>query len=484
VAVATRDFGLFIGGERRDGAQRELTEPATGQPFASVALADESDVAAAVDAARAALSGWGRTTANERSRLLHALADALQANRKELAELEARNVGKALGSVKAELAQAVETFRFYASVVGGATGETRPLGGSLLGYTLREPVGVVGQIVPWNYPLMLSAWKLAPALAAGCTCVLKPDPATPASAIRLAELAAEVGFPAGAVNVVPGDGPTTGAALVAHESVDMVAFTGSTATGAEIVRTAARPLKRLVLELGGKSPNVVFADADLEDAVPSSVWAIAYSAGQSCEARSRVLVQQDVYDRFVEAFVEACGRVRVGDPLDAETQMGSLVSSAHRDKVHRFVEEAVADGGELLCGGVVPDGPGAFYPVTVVATGNRSVIAQEEVFGPVAVVVPFADEKEAVALANDSKYGLMATVWTGDPARAQRLARSIRAGTVGLNTPYTAFPSLPFGGFKQSGFGRELGASALDAYLEEKTVLLSTSSKPFNPFGL
>ncbi|MDX6515423.1 MAG: betaine-aldehyde dehydrogenase [Gaiellaceae bacterium] len=484
MAVATRDFGLFIGGETREGARRELSEPATGQPFGTVALASAEDVDAAVEAARAALPGWARTPPSERSRLLHALADALHGARKELAELEARNTGKALGSAKAELAQAVETFRFYASIVGAATGETRPLGGSLLGYTLREPVGVVGQIVPWNYPLMLAAWKLAPALAAGCACVLKPDPATPATALRLAELATEAGFPPGTVNVVPGDGPATGAALVAHEGVDKIAFTGSTATGAEIMRGAASPLKRLILELGGKSPNLVFADADLADAVPSSVWAIAYSAGQSCEARSRVLVQQDVYDAFVEAFVEACGRVRVGDPLDAETQMGSLISGTHREKVHRFVEEAVAEGGELLCGGTVPDGPGAFYPVTVVATGNGSVIAQEEVFGPVAVVVPFADEKEAVALANDSKYGLMATVWTGDGARAQRLARGLRAGTVGLNTPYSAFPGLPFGGFKQSGFGRELGASGLDAYLEEKTVLVSASAKPFNPFGL
>jgi acyl-CoA reductase-like NAD-dependent aldehyde dehydrogenase len=290
----------------------------------------------------------------------------------------------------------------------------------------------------------------------------------------------QAGIPAGAFNVVTG-GPDAGAALVRHPGVAKVAFTGSTATGADIMRAAAKPLKRLTLELGGKSANVVFADADLSDAVPSSVWAIAYSAGQSCEARSRVLVQEAIYDEFVAAFVEACGRVRVGDPLDGETQVGSLISETHRAKVHAFVEQA---DGELLCGGVLPEGAGAFYPLTVVATTNDSLLAQEEIFGPVAVVTPFSDEDEAVALANDSKYGLMATVWTGDAARGHRLARKLAAGTVGVNTPYSAFPGLPFGGFKESGFGRELGSSSLEEYLEEKTVLVSASARPFNPFGL
>ena len=490
MAVATgREYGLFIDGELVEpngGGVRELFEPATGTPLARAAMGAEADVDRAVAAARAALAGpWGKTPPNERSRLLHALADALASNRKELAELEARNVGKAISQVKAELAQGIENFRFYASATGSIGGRSNPVGGSLLFYSLKEPVGVVAQIVPWNYPLMLATWKLAPALAAGCTVVLKPDPATPLSALRLAELAAEVGIPPGVVNVVPGDGPTTGAYLVRHEDVDKVAFTGSTQTGAEIMRLCSEPLKRLILELGGKSPNVIFADADLEDLIPSSLWAIYYAAGQSCEARSRVLVERPLYDDVVSRFAELAGRINVGDPLDAETQMGSLISTTHRDKVHAFVEEGRAEGAEVVAGGSPPDGAGAFYPPTVLANvDNRMVVAQEEIFGPVATLIPFEDEKDAVRIANDSKYGLMATVWTRDSARGHRLARQINAGTVGINMPYSAFPGIPFGGYKQSGFGRELGLETLDAYLETKSVLVSTASRPFNPFGL
>src|SRR5436309_267463 len=304
MAVATeREYGLFINGESTEpasGEVRELSEPATGEPLARVASAGEEDVDRAVAAAQAALAGdWGKTPPTERSRLLHALADAIQANRKELAELEARNVGKAISSVKAELAQGVENFRFFGAAVSSIGGRSNPLGGSLLYYSLKEPVGVCGQIVPWNYPLLMATWKLAPALAAGCTVVLKPDPQTPLSALRLAELAAEVGFPPGAINIVPGDGPTTGAYLVRHPGVDKVAFTGSTKTGAEIMRLCSDPIKRLTLELGGKSPNLVFADADLADAIPASVWAIYVAAGQSCEARSRLLVERSLYDDVV-----------------------------------------------------------------------------------------------------------------------------------------------------------------------------------------
>jgi acyl-CoA reductase-like NAD-dependent aldehyde dehydrogenase len=485
MAVATREFGLFINGETVEGSStRELVEPASGDPLGTAQLAGEAEIDRAVEAARAALAGdWAKTPANERSRLLHALADAVAANRKELTELEARNVGKAISSAKAELFAAVENFRFYASAIASIAGRSNPIGGSLLSYTLKEPVGVAGQIVPWNYPLLMTTWKLAPALAAGCTVVLKPDPQTPATALRLAELAAEVGFPAGVVNIVPGDGPTTGAYLVRHPGIDKVAFTGSTKTGGEIMRLCSEPIKRVTLELGGKSPNIVFADADLGSAIPSAVWSIYYSAGQSCEARSRVLVERPLYDDFVAAFTEKAAQVRVGDPLEAETQMGSLISPAHRERVHSFVEGARAEGGEVVLGG--EPGEQAFYPPTVVAgIESSATIAQEEVFGPVVTVIPFEDEQDAIRIANDVRYGLMASVWTGDPARGHRLASRIKAGTVGINMPYSAFPGLPFGGYKQSGFGRELGIETLELYLETKSVTVNTGSRPINPFQL
>jgi acyl-CoA reductase-like NAD-dependent aldehyde dehydrogenase len=490
MAVATeREYGLFIGGELVEpaaGEIRDLSEPATGEPLGRAAMAGEADVDRAVDAAREALGGpWAKTPANERSRLLHALADQIVANRKELAELESRNVGKAISSVKGEVAQAVENFRFYASAIGSIAGRSNPVGGSLLYYSLKEPVGVAGQIVPWNYPLMMATWKLAPALAAGCTVVLKPDPATPLTALRLAELATEAGIPPGVVNVVPGDGPTTGAYLVRHPGIDKVAFTGSTKTGGEIMRLCSEPIKRLTLELGGKSPNLIFADADLADAIPSAAWSIFNSAGQSCEARSRVLVEASAYDEVVAGLTDAASRIRVGDPLEAETQMGSLISQSHRDKVHGFVEGGREQGAEITTGGEPGDGPGAFYPPTVIANVEGGMtVAQEEIFGPVVTVIPFEDERDAARIANDVKYGLFASVWTRDPARGHRLARQIKAGMIGVNMPYTAFPGIPFGGYKQSGFGRELGIETLELYLETKSVLVSTSPKQFNPFGL
>ena len=490
MAVATeREYGLFIDGELVEptsGDVRGLIEPASGAALARAAMAGPADVDRAVRAARTARDGaWGKTSSNERSRLLHALADAIQSNRRELAELEARNVGKAISSVKAEHAQAVENFRFYASATASIGGRSNPVGGSLLFYSLKEPVGVVGQIVPWNYPLMMATWKLAPALAAGCAVVLKPDPATPLTALRVAELASEVGFPPGVINIVPGDGPTTGAHLVRHLDVDKVAFTGSTQTGGEVMRLCSEPVKRVSLELGGKSPSIVFADANLADAIPSSVWSIFYSAGQSCEARSRILVERSAYDDFVTQFADKARALRVGDPLDPETQMGSLISSTHREKVHRFVATGRDEGAEVVAGGESPAGDGAFYPPTVLANvDNRMVVAQEEIFGPVVTVIPFEDERDAIRIANDTKYGLFATVWTGDPARGHRLAARIKAGEIGINMPYTAFPGIPFGGYKQSGFGRELGLETLDMYLETKSVLVSTSPKPINPFGL
>jgi acyl-CoA reductase-like NAD-dependent aldehyde dehydrogenase len=487
MAVATdREYGFSSTESLSSRELRELTEPATGNRLGRVAMGGEADIDRAVEAARDALDGpWGKTPPTERSRLLHALADAIVANRKELAELEVRNVGKAISSVKAELNQAVENFRFYASAIASIAGRSNQLGGSLLFYSLKEPVGVAGQIVPWNYPLMMTTWKLAPALAAGCPVVLKPDSATPLTALRLGELASEVGFPPGAVNIVPGPGKTTGAYLVTHPGVEKIAFTGSTETGGEIMRLASGPIKRLTLELGGKSPSLVFADANLDDAIPSSVWSIYYSAGQSCEARSRVLVERSIYDDFVQKFSELADRLRVGDPLDPETQVGSLISAAHREKVHGYVEQGRGEGAEVVAGGAIAEGNGAFYPPTVLAGVESPMsVAQEEIFGPVVTLIPFEDEKDAIRIANDVQYGLMATVWTGDPARGHRVASRIKAGTVGINMPYTAFPGIPFGGYKQSGFGRELGLETLDLYLETKSVLVSTSPKPFNPFGL
>jgi acyl-CoA reductase-like NAD-dependent aldehyde dehydrogenase len=490
MAVATKsEYGLFIDGafvEPASGEVHELDEPATGDPLARVAMAGEKDVDRAILAARKALDGaWGRTGATERSRLLHALADAIQASRDELAELETRNAGKPISSTKGEVGGCAEVLRYYAAGVSSIAGSANPMAGSLLFYSLKEPVGVCAQIVPWNYPILMAGWKIAPALAAGCSVVLKPDPQTPLTALRVAELAAEVGFPAGALNVLPADGPVTGSYLVGHAGVDKVAFTGSTATGAEIMRLCASGIKRLTLELGGKSPMIVFADADPAEAVPASTYAFAAGAGQSCECRSRLLVEKPLYDEIVAGVAGAASRIAVGDPLDPKTQLGSLISTRHRARVHGYVEQGVEEGAEVVRGGAVPDGAGAFYPPTVLAAVESTMaVAQEEIFGPVVAAIPFEGEDDAVRIANDSRYGLFATVWTGDPARGHRLAQRLKAGQVGVNTPFTARPGVPFGGYKQSGFGRELALETLEAYLETKSVLVATGTKPANPYGL
>jgi aldehyde dehydrogenase (NAD+)/betaine-aldehyde dehydrogenase len=479
--------GVFIGGEPRSGSGelQHIIEPATGQQLVAMRLASVDDVDAAVAAARDALAGrWGRTGAGGRSRLLHALASAIDDDAAGLANLESRNVGKPISAVQGEVKAAAATLRYFASVAASVEGRANPIGGSLLSYTLREPVGVCGQIVPWNYPLTMAAAKLAPALAAGCAVVLKPDMATPLSALRLGELAHAVGFPAGVVNVVPGDGANIGAHLVAHPDVDKVSFTGSTATGVEVMRSAAGTIKRVSLELGGKSPGIVFADADLEEAVPASVWSIYSAAGQSCEARSRIFVQRAVHDAFVERFVERAGRMRVGDPLDPETEIGSLISRQHRERVHGFVESAQAEGAHVHCGGTVPSGAGAFYEPTVIADPDHALsVEQDEVFGPVATIIPFDDEADVLRMANDVRYGLMATVWTGNPARGPRMASRLKAGTVGVNMPYTSFPGVPFGGYKQSGFGREFALATLDDYVETKSVILWTGSRSASPIN-
>jgi acyl-CoA reductase-like NAD-dependent aldehyde dehydrogenase len=485
---------LLIDGELRpaaSGATFDTWNPATGERLGSVAEAAAEDVDAAIRAARAAFEGpWAKTSPAKRARMLNRLAQLVEERADALATLESRNNGKPRWQSILEVRQAVVDLELYAGAAQHVYGRSFVVNPSVLSYTLREPVGVCAAIVPWNYPLMMAAWKVAPALAAGCTLVLKPASATPLTAIELGKLALEAGVPPGVLNIVTGPGAEVGEALVGHPGVDKVAFTGETATGRRIAALAAERLARVSLELGGKSPNVVFADADIDAAVLGSLWAIFYSAGQSCEARSRILVEEAAYERFAEAFVAKAKLLTVGDPLSDETKIGSLISRQHASRVMGHVEAALDEGAELLTGGrldgELPDGldPDAFVKPTVIAAGNDMRISQEEVFGPVVTLTRFADEAEAVRLANDVRYGLAATVWTGDAARGHRLALRIRSGTVGINQPFAAFPGAPFGGYKESGYGRELSIDALDLYTETKSVLVGTAAKPLNPFGV
>jgi acyl-CoA reductase-like NAD-dependent aldehyde dehydrogenase len=484
---------LLINGELRDAASGRTFatfDPAHGGELAQVAQAGTDDVDAAVTAARGAFEGaWARTAPAKRARMLNKLAQLLDERTDELAELESRNNGKAKWQCVAEIKVAVSTLEFFAGTAQHLYGRSHVVNPAVVSYTLREPVGVVGAIIPWNYPLMMAAWKVAPALATGNTLVLKPASATPLTAIRLGELALEAGIPAGVLNIVAGPGAEVGEAIAAHPGIDKVAFTGETATGRRIAEVAATTLKRVSLELGGKSPNIVFADADLDAAVIGSLWAIYYSAGQSCEARSRIIVQHEVYDTFASAFAEGAKALTVGDPLESSTKVGSLISRAHADKVRGFVEMGLEDGGELLAGGDLSVGDGldaeAFVAPTVIGgVSNDARIAQEEVFGPVVTLTRFGDEKEAISFANDVRYGLVATVWTADGARGHRVAQRIRSGAIGINTPFVAFPGVPFGGFKESGYGREQSLEALELYTETKAVLQGTSAKPMNPLGI
>jgi acyl-CoA reductase-like NAD-dependent aldehyde dehydrogenase len=484
---------LLIGGQLRDAQSgRTFTtyDPAHGGDLATVAQAGTDDVDAAVAAARSAFDGaWAKTSPAKRARALNRLAQLLDEQTDALAELESRNNGKAKWQAAAEIKVAVATLELFAGTAQHLYGRSHVVNPSVVSYTLREPVGVVGAIIPWNYPLMMAAWKVAPALATGNTMVLKPASATPLTAIRLGELALEAGIPAGVLNVVPGPGAEVGEAMAAHPGIDKIAFTGETATGRRIAEVAAQSLKRVSLELGGKSPSIVFADADLDAAVIGSLWGIYYSAGQSCEARSRILVQEEAYDAFASAFAEKAKALAVGDPLADDTKIGSLISRAHADKVRNFVELGVSEGGELLAGGELSLDDGldadAFVAPTVIGgVSNESQIAQEEVFGPVVTLTRFADEAEAVKFANDVRYGLAATVWTGDGGRGHRVAQRIRSGAIGINTPFVAFPGVPFGGFKESGYGREQSIEALDLYTETKAILQGTSPKAANPFGI
>jgi acyl-CoA reductase-like NAD-dependent aldehyde dehydrogenase len=448
----------------------KVLEPATEQVLAEIPRASVEQADEAVARAKAALPAWRAVAPADRAKLLYGLADALEAAREDLAQLEARNAGKPIGDARGEMCMVVDTFRYYAGAPERALGDTIPVAGGVA-MTFREPVGVVALITPWNFPLTIASWKLAPALAGGNTVVLKPAELTPLTALEFERIALEAGIPEGVVNVVAGPGSTAGARLVEHPDVAKVAFTGSTAVGRSIAATAAQTIKRVTLELGGKSANIVFADADLTAAAASAAPAVFGNAGQDCCARSRILVERPALDAFMEALEEHVEAIRVGDPLDEATEMGPLISAAQRETVGSFVP----DGAPVAIQGAAPDGPGFWFPPTVLCPVDRDDRAvREEIFGPVAVVVPFRTEAEAIELANDTIYGLSGSIWTRDGGKALRVARAVETGVLSINSNTSVRVSTPFGGFKQSGYGRELGPHALDAYTEPKTVYYAT----------
>jgi acyl-CoA reductase-like NAD-dependent aldehyde dehydrogenase len=444
-----------------------VLNPATEEVIAEVESAGVEETDAAVARAKDAFPGWREVAPADRARLLRRLATLVEEHGEELARLESRNVGKPIQGARGEVGMVSEVFHYYAGAVDKHFGETIPVAGGV-DLTFREPLGVVGLIVPWNFPLNISSWKLGPALACGNTVVLKPAELTPLTGLRLGELALEAGIPEGVVNILPGKGSVVGTRLVEHPDVAKIGFTGSTEVGQEVMRGAAGTIKRVTLELGGKSANVVFADADLERAAAAAPYAVFDNAGQDCCARSRILVEASAYDRFAELLVEATRGVNVGDPEDDATEMGPLISAAHRETVASFVD------GEPLFRGEVPAGPGFWYPATLTEARPTDRIAREEVFGPVAALIPFADEAEAIRITNDSDYGLSGSIWTESGARALRVARAIETGVLSINSNSSVRPSTPFGGFKRSGFGRELGMHGLAGYSEIKNVFYST----------
>ena len=469
---------LFIANEWRpaqSGRRFPVENPATEEILAEVALGDAADVDAAVRAARTCFESdaWRGLSGRRRGRILARAADLLDARLDEFARLETAHNGKTLFESKIEVGMTVQTLRYYAGWADKIAGATLPADGPFFIYTLREPVGVIGAIVPWNFPLNIASWKFAPALAAGCTIVLKPASETPLTALLFGEIALEAGLPPGAFNVVAGDGSTAGAALVRHPDVDKISFTGSTEVGRGIMRAAADTNKRITLELGGKSPNVVFADADLKAAARGVQTGIFYGKGEVCAAGSRLLVERAVHDPLVELLAEGARKLTPGDPLDKNTRLGALVSKRQQANVLGYIERGKAEGATLVAGGnaVRPGGRGHFVEATVFdGVTPEMTIAREEIFGPVLAVLSFDDVEHGLRLANETIYGLAAGIWTRDIAKAHRAARAVRAGTVWVNTYNFYDPGAPFGGFKASGFGRDLGTEALDGYLETKTV--------------
>jgi betaine-aldehyde dehydrogenase len=476
---------LLIDGEHVEaagGRTFKTYEPATGEVLAIVALAEAEDVNRAVAAARRAFDEgpWPRLPAAERGRRLASVSRLLRERLSTLAVLESRNSGKALVDSRDEVAGAGRTFEFYAGAPDKLAGETLPVSGGGLDFTLREPVGVAAQIVPWNFPITIAAWKLAPALAAGCTVVLKPASLTPLTALALGDICLEADIPAGVVNILTGEGAVAGMALAGHAGVDKVAFTGSTEVGRRIMTAAAENITRVSLELGGKSPCIVFADADIELAAERIPYSVFANAGQDCCARTRILVERSVLPRFSELFVARTSRLRVGDPLSETTEIGSMVSPGQKRQALQYLEIGAQEGADVLIGGEPGAGSGLergsfVLPAVLGAVDNRMRVAREEIFGPVACLIPFEDEDEAVRLANASPYGLSGSIWSRDIGRALRTARRVRSGVLSINTNSSVHIEAPFGGYKQSGIGRELGLHALSLYTEVKNVYVDLS---------
>ncbi|MGO9604670.1 MAG: aldehyde dehydrogenase family protein [Candidatus Binataceae bacterium] len=467
---------LLIGGKwvpAKSGKVFETINPANEEVLALAAEGDKADIDEAVKAARKAYEEgkWPSMNPHQRSRYLLKIADLIEAHADELATLETLNNGMAISLARGMVSGAADTFRYYAGWATKIYGETNPSDPSMFNFTLREPVGVCGQIIPWNGPIAMLAWKIAPALACGNVSVLKPAEQTPLTALRIGELILEAGIPEGVVNIVTGFGETTGAAIAAHPDIDKVAFTGSTEVGKLILQASAGNLKRVSLELGGKSPKVIFEDADLEEAVPTALFGFTMLSGQVCCAGTRVFVQRDFHDRFVEHLTRYAQNVKAGDPLDPATTIGPLVSREQFNRVKGYLDIGKNEGAKTAIGGEVRKGPGFFVDPTIFTdVGNSMKIAREEIFGPVASVIPFKDENDAVLQGNDTTYGLAAAVWTRDISRAHKVARALKAGTVWINCYNNIDPISPFGGYKQSGIGRELGKHSIELYTQIKSV--------------
>ncbi|CAN5837164.1 MAG: aldehyde dehydrogenase family protein [Acidimicrobiia bacterium] len=451
-----------------------LLSPATGESIGEVPTQGADEVEQAVGAARSAFIEWRRASVRDRRDVLRRISDFIRRDQERLAALESLNTGKPITVARGEIGAVATTFDFYAGAVDKFGGQTIPgnAPGTLL--TWREPLGVCGAIVPWNFPMVIAGWKVAPALAMGNTVVLKPAEITPLSALALAELALEAGLPAGALSVVTGRGSVVGEALASHPDVAKISFTGSTEVGSRIMELAAPTIKKVSLELGGKSANVIFADADLDACIPSSLWSVYDNAGQDCCARSRLLVERSIFSEVIDRFVASAEAIKVGDPAQEETEMGPLITAAHRERVTDFLTIGRKEGAELVTGGSIPDGPGNYLtPAVLTEVDSGMRVMQEEIFGPVVGIIPFDTEEQAIALANDSIYGLSGSLWTRDIGRALRVAKAIETGMLSINSSSSVHIEAPFGGVKRSGFGREQGMAALDHYTDLKTVFIS-----------